>query len=70
MLKKITLLQKASILLAPLLKIHAMRSCRTNVVISTVELSVDQCLANVSTPTLICCQQLRPLPNVGPLIAF
>ena len=36
---------------------------------STVEtLVLVQCWANVSTPTT-CCQQLQPLPNVGPTIA-
>ena len=30
---------------------------------------INQCWANVSTPTMTCCQLLQPLPNVGPTIA-
>ena len=37
---------------------------------STVEtLVLVQCWANVITPTMMCCQQLQPLLNVGPTIA-
>ena len=74
MLRSITLLQSASICWTfigsntqnPAL----VRSCRNNISTSTVEpLVLDQSRANVSTPTKTYCQQLQPLPNVGPTIA-
>ena len=30
----------------------------------------DQCWTNVNTLTMTCCEQLQPLPNAGPTIAF
>ena len=39
-------------------------------VTSTVETVVlNQCRANISTPTITCCIRLQPLPSVGPTIA-
>ena len=68
MLRSITLLQSASICWT---FIGSNTSCRHNISTSTVEpLVLDQCRANVSTPaTKTYCQQLQPLPNVGPTIA-
>ena len=52
--------------LAPQLKIY-----RLYVVVGpTLDQTLNNgCWANVSTPTMTCCQQLQPLPNVGPTTA-
>ena len=80
MIRKITLLNIVGkhVLgptLTPQLKIHRwcvqMKFLRwANNSTSTVEtLVLVQCWVNVSTPSMTCCQQLQPLPNVGPTIA-
>ena len=62
MLRKITLLLSARMFLDQ-------HSRSSNVGPTTVLQLLNQCWVNVSTPTMTCCQQLQPLPNVGLTIA-
>ena len=74
MLKKITLLQSASMcwtILGPTIrKPPMMRCCSVNLghTLPVETLVLNQCWTNVSKPTMTYCQQLQPFPNVDSTI--
>ena len=72
MVMKITLFESASMCCPDYSTVGAQLQGQrwTNNSTSTVQtLVLVPCWACVSTPTMTCCQQLQPLPNVGPTIA-